>query len=152
MYDREISELYESRMLLNVLFFNNLMGCDCHKSLKWQPKKGSTKWIEEKGWFVVMAELAEGQISFHYKIEYWDLFNIPIKEQCNLFDGHDTDMVNSRILDFIKNEETQDYLDRMAATFKGELYGKEEKKNWWTFIKNLWKGENGKKVSVKWPL
>ena len=49
-------------------------------------------------------------------------------------------------------EETEDYLDRLAATFKGELYGKEEKKNWWTFIKNLWKGENGKKVSVKWPL
>ena len=49
-------------------------------------------------------------------------------------------------------EETEDSLDRMIKTFKGELYGKEEKKNWWTFIKNLWKGENGKKVSVKWPL
>jgi hypothetical protein len=43
-------------------------------------------------------------------------------------------------------------LERMIKTFKGELYGKEEKRNWWTFIKNLWKGENGKKVSVKWPL
>ena len=55
----------------------------------------------------------------------------------------------------VKNEtenETEDSLDRMIKTFKGELYGKEEKRNWWTFIKNLWKGENGKKVSVKWPL
>ena len=40
----------------------------------------------------------------------------------------------------VKNET----LDRLAS--------KKDSKNWWTFIKNLWKGENGEKVSVKWPL
>ena len=41
----------------------------------------------------------------------------------------------------------------MSDVFKNQgRKTKEEKKNWWTLIKNLWKGENGKKVSVKWPL
>lgn len=98
--EKELNSLYESRLLLNVIFFNSLKNCDCHKSLKWQPKKNSNEWIEDKGWFIVMAELPNGQISFHYKIENWDLFNIPIKEKCNVFDGHDTDLVNSRLLAF----------------------------------------------------
>ena len=58
----------------------------------------------------------------------------------------------SRVKNEIENEETEDYLDRLAATFNSELPKRGKKKNWWTFIKNLWKGENGKKVSVKWPL
>jgi hypothetical protein len=55
----------------------------------------------------------------------------------------------------VKNEtenETEDSLDRMIKTFKGELYGKEDKKSWYTVFKNLWRGENGKKVGVRWPL
>ena len=96
---KQLDSLYESRLLLNVLFFNNLIGCDCHKSLKWQPSIG-LDWISDKEWFIVMAELPNGQISFHYKIENWDLFNISTRLQCNLFDGHDTDIVNSRLLAF----------------------------------------------------
>jgi hypothetical protein len=28
----------------------------------------------------------------------------------------------------------------------------DDNENWWTVFKNLWKGENGKKVGVRWPL
>ena len=102
-----MEDLYNSRMLLNALFFNNLMGCDCHKSLKWQAKKGDKTWSAESGWFIVMAELAEGQISFQYRIEYWSLFDIPIKEHCNLFDGHDAALVNTRLFEFASTKNTK---------------------------------------------
>lgn len=35
-----------------------------------------------------MAELPTGQISNHYEMKDWDLFNIPEKEKANMWDGH----------------------------------------------------------------
>ena len=51
-----------------------------------------------------MVELPNGQIYFHYKIENWIFFNIPIKEKCNVFDGHDKDLVNSRLFAFLNDQ------------------------------------------------
>lgn len=32
-------------------------------------------------WFIVIAELPTGQISNHYRVEDWNLFDIPEKEK-----------------------------------------------------------------------
>ena len=41
------------------------------------------------GWFIVVAMLPDGQISNHYKMEDWGLFNIPETEKALFpFDGH----------------------------------------------------------------
>jgi hypothetical protein len=40
------------------------------------------------GWFIVVAETPEGQISNHYKAEHWALFTVPIYDHANHYDGH----------------------------------------------------------------
>lgn len=48
------------------------------------------------GWFIVVAVLPTGQISNHYKMEDWDLFQVPEAETAKYeFDGHTpTDVLN----------------------------------------------------------
>lgn len=40
------------------------------------------------GWFIVMAYLPTGQVSNHYRIEDWNLFNIPERWKADEWDGH----------------------------------------------------------------
>lgn len=51
------------------------------------------------GWFIVVAVLPTGQISFHYKMEDWDKFKIPETEKALYeFDGHTTEDVINRLI------------------------------------------------------
>lgn len=54
------------------------------------------------GWFIVTAELPTGQISYHYRDQHWDLFDIPEVGTPAEFDGHTPD----------------DVVDRMKASLK----------------------------------
>lgn len=40
------------------------------------------------GWFVVQANLPEGQVSDHYREKYWDLFDCPERHTAREWDGH----------------------------------------------------------------
>jgi transcriptional regulator with XRE-family HTH domain len=54
-------------------------------------------------WFIVCAMLPTGQISNHYPIEDWDLFQIPETEKALFkFDGHTTDDVINRLINLNK--------------------------------------------------
>ena len=55
----------------------------------------------DSNWFIVMAELPTGQISNHYKIKDWDLFQIPEKEKANAWDGHTPKDVSGRLRKFL---------------------------------------------------
>ena len=71
---------------------------DVHKS-----KKHSDGEIPfgDSNWFIVMAELPTGQISNHYEMKDWDLFQIPEKEKANKWDGHTSKDVAERIRKFL---------------------------------------------------
>ena len=91
------NELYEYRLLYNAAFFNELArkeAYDVHKS-----KRHSDGAIpfEDPNWFIVMAELPTGQISNHYEMKDWDLFQIPEKYVANKWDGHSPHDVAERI-------------------------------------------------------
>ena len=88
---------------------------------------------------------------YKFTVEIGEMFTCEevVKNIQKHLDGRDNESDESKTKIDVSNDFT---LERMASTFKGELYRKEDKKSWWTFIKNLWKGENGKKVGVKWPL
>ena len=63
------NELYRYRMLYNAAFFNELAKgdvkvCKSHKHYDGEECFGG-------GWFIVMAELPTGQISYHYENRYW---------------------------------------------------------------------------------
>ena len=102
------NELYDYRALYNAAFFNSLavyvenMGnwvvdYDVHKSKKHSDGEDCFG----GGWFVVMAELPTGQISNHYPMKDWDLFNIPEKEKANKWDGHTPQDVAKRMREFL---------------------------------------------------
>lgn len=78
-------ELYHYRMLYNAAFFNSLEGkYEVHKSYR----HADGELCFGGGWFIVMAYLPTGQISNHYRIEDWNLFNIPERWKADKWDGH----------------------------------------------------------------
>lgn len=101
-------ELYDFRKMYNALLFNEwakqeeiigfknpetheypIFRCkyDVHKSLR--HSDGNYCFDSNGKWFIVVAQLPTGQISNHYPIEDWDLFQIPETEQAKYeFDGH----------------------------------------------------------------
>lgn len=55
------------------------------------------------GYFIVVAQLPSGQISNHYKLKYWDLFDIPAYQKAKYeYDGHTSKDVLNRLNDLIK--------------------------------------------------
>jgi hypothetical protein len=90
-------ELYEFRMVYNAVLFNewSKLGIyNTHKSLRHY----SGELCFGGGWFVVVAVLPTGQITNHYKIENWDLFNIQeVDKALYEFDGHTSKDVIERL-------------------------------------------------------
>lgn len=94
------NELYYYRMLYNAAFFNLLPKEWVHKS-----KRHHTG--EEcfgGGWFIVMANLPTGQISNHYELKDWDLFQIPEKEFADEWDGHTPQEAAERLHRYLQQE------------------------------------------------
>lgn len=69
------NELYYYRMLYNAAFFNMLPKEWTHKS----KRHNDGEECFGGGWFIVMANLPTGQISNHYELKDWNLFQIPEK-------------------------------------------------------------------------
>lgn len=89
-------ELYQHRMALNIALFNawHELGFMVFKS------KFHNDGTMFPGYFIVMANLPIGQISYHYKLKHWDEFNIPIAEKCPPYDGH----TSLQVLDILKRQ------------------------------------------------
>jgi hypothetical protein len=93
-----ISELYEHRMALNALLFKMMYKLDAqvrgevlatHTPLVLKAKLHNDGTMFEGGYFVVYAHTVQGDISYHYKLEHWDKFDIPEKERVPWgYDGH----------------------------------------------------------------
>ena len=95
------NELYEYRLLYNASMFNELAKqglYDVHKS---KLHSDGTIPFGDKNWFIVQAELPTGQISNHYEMKDWDLFQVPIKEKANPYDGHTPQDVAKRLREFL---------------------------------------------------
>ena len=88
------NELYEFRKVYNAVLFNEWVKqdkYDVHKS----KKHNDGEECFGGGWFIVMAALPTGQISNHYELKDWDLFNCEIKDRADKWDGHtDKDVLN----------------------------------------------------------
>lgn len=106
------NELYQHRMLLTAALFNawrKLDGedigpeADVHKS--WNHSDGQTCsdafHAEPGSWFIVVAQLPTGQISYHYRREHWDLFKIPERDLPAEFDGHTAEQVAQRLESYL---------------------------------------------------
>ena len=97
------NELYDYRKAYNAAFFNELAKqglYDVHKSRL--HSDGNIPFGDDN-WFIVMAELPTGQISNHYEMKDWDLFDIPEKEKANIWDGHSPQDVYERLVKYLNN-------------------------------------------------
>lgn len=106
------NELYRYRMLYNAAFFNGLAHYDDRADGSWEVQYDVHKSKKHSdgedcfggGWFIVMTELPTGQISNHYEMKYWDLFNIPEKDKANVWDGHSPAEAANRLEKFLNGK------------------------------------------------
>ena len=97
------NELYDYRKAYNAAFFNELAKqglYDVHKS---RLHSDGEIPFGDPNWFIVMAELPTGQISNHYEMKDWDLFDIPEKERSNTWDGLSPQDVYERLVRYLNN-------------------------------------------------
>lgn len=90
-------ELYAFRKMYNAALFNEWAEQD-----KYQTHKSKRHHDGEEcfggGWFIVVAMLPGGQISNHYKLDDWHLFDVPETDTALFeYDGHTGDDVLSRL-------------------------------------------------------
>lgn len=55
------------------------------------------------GWFIVQANLPEGQASNHYPEEYWDMFDCPERHTAREWDGHTSVVALERMTNHERN-------------------------------------------------
>ena len=90
-------ELYEFRKVYNATLFNEWASknkYNIHKSKKHFDGEDCFG----GGWFIVMATLPTGQISNHYELKDWDLFQCEERERAEEWDGHTAQDVITRLL------------------------------------------------------
>lgn len=107
-------ELYRHRALLTAAWLNTLMELD--SSLSFHDMHASDEITDMRihksrlhhdgtmfgdDWFIVMATLPTGQISYHYPMTDWDLFDIPEHERADAWDGHTSEQVTDRIAAYL---------------------------------------------------
>ena len=100
------NELYYYRMLYNAAFFNSLPKAWVHKSKKHHDGEECFG----GGWFIVMANLPTGQISNHYELKDWELFQIPEKEVADEWDGHTPKEAAERLHKYLLRQKKQELL------------------------------------------
>jgi len=96
------NELYEFRKLYNAGLFNewSKQGLfNVHKS----KKHSDGEECFDGGWFIVTATLPTGQISNHYELKDWDLFQVEERELADVWDGHTAQDVAHRLNKYITN-------------------------------------------------
>lgn len=91
-------ELYEHRMALMAPLMK------AYPELSWRSKQHAVGGEPMfKGFFVVGMNLPNGQVSYHYKLQYWDIFH-GIREVSHApkWDGHTPEDVVERLIEFSK--------------------------------------------------
>lgn len=93
-------ELYEQRLVLFCTI------CNLFPDLSWKSKKhfnNETDPIFDDD-FIAGINTLKGVASYHIKLEYWDLFNIPEIERAPEYDFYSNDEVLERILSLTNND------------------------------------------------
>lgn len=121
------NELYYYRMLYNAAFFNMLPKEWVHKS----KRHNDGEECFGGGWFIVIANLPTGQISNHYELKDWDLFQIPEREVADKWDGHTPQEAADRLHKYLlkkQGEQEELYIrfgeiptDEKSKIYNGEI-------------------------------
>lgn len=93
-------ELYDHRRALTVALFraiNEMCGPDAPEVWHSKQHHPDDSPIFE-GYFIVGANLPNGQVSYHYKLHHWDKFdNVEELEHAPKWDGHTPELTITRL-------------------------------------------------------
>lgn len=92
-----IEELYEHRTVLFALV------CSKFPDIAWKSEKHSDG-TSMDGWFIAGLETPYGQITYHQKSFYWNLFDCKVLETAPKYDGHTPDHVLTRLSQLITHK------------------------------------------------
>lgn len=92
-------DLYKHRTILSALLFLNF-------PYSWKSKIHEDGTMYD-GMFVTGFPTPTGMVSYHYDLEYWDLFKIPEIPHAPRFDGYTDNDVLIRLTNIIKNSSTK---------------------------------------------
>lgn len=95
------NDLYKHRTILTALAFLNL-------PYAWKSKIHEDGSMYD-GMFVVGVPTPYGMISYHYDLEFWDMFKIPELPHAPHFTGYTDEDVLDRLTNVIKNSSTRLY-------------------------------------------
>ena len=95
------NDLYKHRTILTALAFLNL-------PYAWKSKIHEDGSMYD-GMFVVGAPTPYGMISYHYDLEFWDMFKIPELPHAPHFTGYTDEDVLDRLTNVIRNSSTRLY-------------------------------------------
>lgn len=86
-------ELYEHRIVL----FSAL--CNAYKGISWKSKKHFDDELDPmfEDSFIAGINTPEGPATYHIKLKYWEMFDIPEIEHAPRYDGYTPDEVLRRI-------------------------------------------------------
>ena len=86
------NSLYYQRAILFATIVNT------YKELAWKSKKHEDgQFCFGGGWFIVGVDTPNGSYTYHYEMEYWDLFDCKELPRAKHWDGH-TDEDVTRLL------------------------------------------------------
>lgn len=93
-----MDELYDHRTVLFAIV------CRQNKTKAWKSLRHSDGYFEE-GWFIAGLDTPYGQVTYHQKIEYWNMFDVQELPKAPLYDGHTPEQA----------------LERLKLTFFGDI-------------------------------
>lgn len=101
------NELYAFRKVFNAGLFNEWSEKGLYKVHK-SKKHSDGEECFGGGWFIVTATLPTGQISNHYELGDWDLFQCEEREKADVWDGHTPQDVLTRLTAYLTQKENNE--------------------------------------------
>lgn len=89
-----MSELYYHRMVLFAVI------CNANKSLAWKSRKHADGSMY-KGYFICGIKTPDGEYTYHYSDQYWELFDVTELSKAPEWDGHKPEDV-TRLFSLLK--------------------------------------------------
>ena len=89
-------ELYDFRRAFNAVLFNEWASQNKYSVHKSERHSNGEQCFGGE-WFIVVATLPTGDISNHYEMKHWDLFQCEIREKAKEWDGHQASDVIVRL-------------------------------------------------------
>lgn len=90
-------ELYYHRMMLFSTILNQ------NKEISWKAKKHCDGTMFGENSFICGIETPEGQYTYHYNLEFWDMFQVKEFNFAPKYDGHTPSDI-TRLLSLLKGE------------------------------------------------